>query len=268
MWYYLFLSIGIILVLLSICFKFWWRVDFCYELFLNLGVSVLAVTVVEFLWKRVGGDPISKAIDRLRIATQLLKDLEHTGIERVYTERQDSDTRRWHQKVTAAKEVDLMSMCLSRDWLLRPELREAIENAVRERRTCFRILILDPTSEVAAQRALEEGKKEFLPTIEQSLETLRAMREHIPPEVANTHFQLRVINRTNIYCRIIRADDMMLVTKYLCHCGGGSSPTLELHGKDTSWFRKFASEFDHMWEQGADWPSDTTAISSEETHEA
>ena len=251
--YLLFLSIGIILLLLSIVLKLL-RQEFGYEVFLNLGISVTAVTVVEYMWKQVGGDPISKAIDRLRIATLLLRDLEGTGIERIYVERQDSDARVWQQMVLAADKVDLMSLCLSRDWLLRAELREEMERSARERRTRYRILILDPTSEVAAQRAREEEKREFLPTIEQSPATLEAIRERLGAEIASTHFQVRVIDCANVYCRIVRSDDKMLMTKYLCHSSGGTSPTLELHGKDTSWFCKFASEFDRMWELAAEWP--------------
>jgi hypothetical protein len=251
--YFLFLSIGVILLLVAIVLKLL-RQELGYEVFLNLGISVIAVTVVEYIWKQVGGDPISRAIDRLRIATLLLGDLEGTGIERIYSERQDSDARMWHQRVAAASEVDLMSLCLSRDWLLRPEFRETIERAAGERRTRYRILVLDPRSELASQRAREEEKKEFLPTIEQSLATLMGMRKRLGAEIAGTYFQIKVANRANVYCRIIRADDMMLVTKYLCHSSGGTSPTLELHGKDTSWFRKFTDEFEYMWELASEWP--------------
>lgn len=251
--YLLFLSIGIILLLLSIVLKLL-RQEFGYEVFLNLGISVTAVTIVEYIWKQVGGDPMSKAIDRLRVATLLLRDLEGTGMRRIYAERRDSDMHIWHQRIESASEVDLMSMCLSRDLLERPELRRTIEDAAGERRTRFRILVLDPTSEVAMQRAQEENKREFLPTIEQSLVTLGAMSQRLGPEIASTHFQIKVISRTNIYCRIVRADDTMLVTKYLCHSTGSGSPTLELHGEDTSWFRKFANEFDRMWELATEWP--------------
>lgn len=258
--YLLFLSVGVILLLISIVLKLLGQ-DFGYELFLNLGISVTAVTIVEYIWKQVGGDPLSRAIDRLRIATLLLRDIEGKGIARIYTERHDSDVKVWYRRIATASEVDLMSMCLSRDLLERPEYREAIATAAGERKTRFRILVLDPTSEVAAQRAREEKKKEFLPTIEQTLVTLQAMRERLGPEVASTHFQVKFIDRTNVYCRIVRADDMMLVTKYLCHSSGGTSPTLELHGKETSWFRKLANEFDHMWELAAGWsPSAETTI--------
>jgi hypothetical protein len=196
----------------------------------------------------------------LKRIESLLRDLEGTGIERVYVERHDSDVKIWYRRITGASEVDLMSMCLSRDWLLRLELREKIENAAREQRTKYRILILDPTSKVATQRAREEEKREFLPTIEQSLATLNAMRERLGPDVASTHFQFKVIKHTNIYCRIARADDMMLTTKYLCHSSGATSPTLELRGKDTSWFQKFTNEFDHMWYLAANWPPDTKPV--------
>jgi hypothetical protein len=72
---------------------------------------------------------------------------------------------------------------------------------------------------VAAQRAREEEKREFLPTIEQSLATLEAIRERLGAEIASTHFQVKVINCANVYCRIIRSDDKMLMTKYLSDGG-------------------------------------------------
>lgn len=83
--YFLFLSVGVILLLVSLVLKLLQQ-EFGYELFLNLGISVTAVTIVEYIWKRAGGDPISKAIERLRIATLPLKDLEGTGIARIYAE--------------------------------------------------------------------------------------------------------------------------------------------------------------------------------------
>jgi hypothetical protein len=83
--YFLFLSIGVILLLLSIVLKLL-RQEFGYEVFLNLGISVTTVTIVEYIWKQVGGDPMSKAIDRLRVATLLLRDLEGTGMRRIYAE--------------------------------------------------------------------------------------------------------------------------------------------------------------------------------------
>jgi len=251
--YLLFLSVGVILLLLAIVLKLLGR-EFGYEVFLNLGISVTAVTIVEYIWKQVGGDPISKAIDRLRVATLLLRDLEGTGIERIYAERRDSDVQVWRQRIAAASRVDLMSMCLSRDFLESPELSTEMADAARERRTKYRILIFDPTSELAAQRAREENKRQFLPTIEQSLAVLQEMRRRLDPEVASTYLQVRVVKRAGLYCRIVRADDMMLVTKYLCHSSGSSSPTVELHGEDTAWFGKFASEFDRMWESAGERP--------------
>jgi hypothetical protein len=115
---------------------------------------------------------------------------------------------------------------------------------------------------VAAQRAQEEKKREFLPTIEQSLFNLQTIQQNVEQEIANTHFQIKTVSDANIYFRIVRADDMMLVTKYLCHISGGMSPTLELRGKDTLWFQKFMNEFDHIWKLAANWTPDTETTSS------
>jgi hypothetical protein len=102
-----------------------------------------------------------------------------------------------------------MGLCLSRDLLERSELKDTIESAAREQRTRSRFLILDPSSEVAAQRAREEAKRGFLPTIEQSLLDLQAIKRSLGQEIASTHFQIKVVTRSNIYFRIVRTGDVM-----------------------------------------------------------
>ena len=104
-----------------------------------------------------------------------------------------------------------------------------------------------------AEKCAKEGMKVVLAGINhENLENAKNNLEHLGAEIARTHFRVKVIDRANVYCRIVRADEAMLVTKYLCHSSGGTSPTLELHGKDTSWFRKFVNEFDRMWELAAE----------------
>ena len=52
---------------------------FWADLFVNLGASVTAVTVVEFLWKQVGGDPLLQSlasiVETLRHLTTSIGDL-------------------------------------------------------------------------------------------------------------------------------------------------------------------------------------------------
>lgn len=258
--YIFFVSVGIILLLVAIILGYQ-GASLWSDLLLNLGVSVTAVTVIEFMWKRVGGDPISKAIALLRTATSLLRDLEGTGIEGIYPKRDKVDLEKWiNNYMKSAKEVDLMSNNLYRDWTSKDEFLKIIEERGREKRCKFRIMVLDPSpdSSVTTQRGLDEGNaKRLRDIIRDSLNKLQQVKESIDEKLGkkegDEYFKIKVINRSNVYCYIVRADAKMIVANYLSHIRGARLPALQIHGQDTSFFKVYKEEFENMWKISSDW---------------
>ncbi len=228
------------------------------EIALNIGITVVAVSIIDWIWRRVGGDPLMNAIDELRSATTLLGDLRDTGLRRVFISRADAIERMNHFKVRIAQanQVDMMGIALGSRWINDPSFQEVIEKRSASGKTQFRIMVLDPEAQATAQRAFEEDKIEsqrIAAIAGKTLGILSEIKKRLPKDKRDA-LQIKAIDQTNIYCSVIRADDQMLITKYIMHLTGSNSETLEVEGADSSLFKLYSAEFDQMWKRAADWP--------------
>lgn len=257
---WIFLSAGGVIVVVSILTSlisgdFWQIVS---DISLNIGISVIAVSIVDWIWRRIGGDPLMNAIMELRSATTLLADLNETGIKRVFVKREEASERKrlLMEKMKMASEVDMMGISLRSGWSSSPDFQEILQKRACNGMTKFRIMVMDPDKPVTAQRALEEDGKKSNRIADNSIKTLSTLltiKNSLPPSNQDS-IKIKVIQETNIYCSVIRADNIILVTKYLFHLSGTSSETVEVVGKDTSFFKLYDEEFNAMWNQAADWP--------------
>lgn len=264
--YIVFTLVGGILLLLS---KIIQNYPLWSSLLFNLGIVVLAVVVVEFLWKFVGGDPLLEAIKLLQTSTSLLRDLEGSGIERIYPTRKEwePNLNNFLQYLTSAKEVDMMGNVLRNNWTSNQKFMDILERRTQQKECKFRILLLDPDSDILKQRSKDEARwnkddeKEeaikvsydhMLTDIKDSLYQLKTIKSKLN-EKYGQYLEIKVVNQSNIYCNIIRADDKIIVAKYLLSVRGSGAPTLEIHGKDTFFYEKFAKEFEEMWKKGEKW---------------
>jgi hypothetical protein len=289
--YFFFGSIGVILVLIAvISYQKGSAYSIPFQLCLNIGVSILTISIVEYLWKIKGGDPIIKAINRLWKAISCLRDVEESGIDKIYIQRGKVNLDDWINNISTAKEVDAMGINLATIISKRPQLRKIIIDRAVTKKCKFRILVLDPASPLTSQRAEEEANQvsildhgtliqRFFANIRGSLLTFQKMREEIcktiKKDTADRFYAIRVINKSNIYCSIIRTDDKMLVTKYLSHLTGTQSPSFELRLpkeqadspiEGENLFKTFQDEFEEMWKIATDWPVGNDQFLEEDTH--
>ena len=61
--------------------------------------------------------------------------------------------------------------------------------------------------------------------------------------------EVRLCRELPIYACIIKADDRMWVTNYLCCRTGGMCPTMEIEGRHSELFELYKNEFDFLWER-------------------
>lgn len=234
------------------------------DISLNVGITVVAVSIIDWIWRRVGGDPLTNAIHELRSATALLADLRDTGLKRLFISREHaSDMRQYFKsKIAQAYEVDMMGIALRSGWLSDPKFQKILEKSILSGETQFRIMILEPEAQVTSQRAFEEDHRSSSRISENAGETLRILMEikNRLPEAKHESLDVKVIDKTNIYCSVIRVDDQMLVTKYFMHLSGGNSETLEIEGEDSIFFLFYLDEFNSMWNRAASWPKRTAEI--------
>ncbi|MHA2171220.1 MAG: hypothetical protein ACXADH_02775 [Candidatus Kariarchaeaceae archaeon] len=227
------------------------------DISLNIGITVLAVGIIDWIWRRIGGDPLMSAINELRTATTLLADLRDTGLKRLFISREHASERRRYlkSKMSQASEVDMMGINLRSGWISDPDFKKLLQKQTMGGEAKFRIMILDPGAQMTAQRAFEEDYRKsgrIAETASESLRILQEIKSKLPVERQDS-LLIKVINETNIYCAVIRVDDLMMVTNYLMHVSGGNSETIEIEGEDGSLFKLFMAEFNAMWDRAAFW---------------
>lgn len=228
------------------------------DISLNIGLAIIAVSIIDWIWRRVGGDPLMNAIVELRSTTTLLSDLHGTGVQRIFINRSlASDYRRSIiEKMSSAREVDMLGIALRSGWASTVEFQNVLKSRAKSDKTIFRIAVFDPDSKVAAQRSFEEDGKYTQRIAESASSTLRiltSIKKELHPSYKKA-LKVRVVGETGLYCSIIRVDDVMLVTKYLLHLSGNNSETYIIQGKENSFYKLYMEEFNMAWNKAVDWP--------------
>jgi hypothetical protein len=234
--------------------KFW---NVASDVALNIGLAIIAVSVIDWLWRRIGGDPLINAISELKNSTNLLSDLNGTGLKRAFINRSlSSDYRRLLiEKMYNAGEVDMLGIALRSGWASTNEFQEAIKSRLINKKLHFRIAVFDPEADVTKQRSFEEDGRHTQRIAESASSTLRIMvgiRNELP-EQTRKNMEIKAVNETGIYCSIIRVDDVMLVTKYLLHLSGSNSETFIIEGRDNTYFKLYQEEFEAVWKRSVNW---------------
>ncbi|MGD8506904.1 MAG: DUF5919 domain-containing protein [Candidatus Bathyarchaeota archaeon] len=244
-----FLGTATILILMAIIFYYQGNL-FLSDLLFELGVAVAGITVIEFIWRTFGGDPLSKLVNQLAQIIPLLESQRKFGIKQIYANRGEVRIDEWLGHLKKARQVDMMGISLRQNWASNKTFLETLEENARKKRCIFRVLILDPVSNVCIRRAQEEGDKlgRIAITAKDSLSQFLEMKKKLENSEANNYLQLKVIREHNLYCSVIRIDEKMLVTFYLSNVRGRNSPTLEIYGDQSPLFNKFSQEFEKMWE--------------------
>jgi len=259
-----FLGTAVILILMAVVFNYQGQV-FLFDLFFNLGIAVVGVTVIEFIWRTLGGDPLSKLIDRLQTAIPLLESQMKLGIKQIYANREDINFKDWYEYMRSAHQVDMMGNCLRQNWASDNTFLEILEERTQKQKCMFRILVLHPNSKILTQRAKEEEDKtgRIAATVKESLDKFWKIKKKNSKNGENAFLQIKAVTEFNVRCSIIRVDNRMLVTLYLTSERGREAPTLEIQDERSFLFKKFSAEFEKMWNNSPHWSpphKDTEAL--------
>lgn len=252
-------SVALLGVLLQSRYPFW------SEMLLEFAVAFGAIGVLQFLWDFLGGEPVELRIEEVR---QEIRDLKasvvpplsdlmdgNIGIERIWPDRRTWQTDRadgltvWHNRVCQGERVDIMSNTLWNNWMHQEKFRERLFNSTAHG-THVRILVYDPDSEILRLRARDEKdvpgemQQEIKATLLRIVESWKDL-----PEAARPNIEVRLTTQTLHPVQIVRADERMIVAIYLSGKSGGPSPTLQLRGPGSSYFRKYAEQFEIFWQR-------------------
>lgn len=212
----------------------------------DVGVVILGLVVVDFVWQLVGGDPVQNAmrtiadtIDARFEATLRLPGLmgrvQRLGLEDL-VERQDSLHINIPARIDAASHaVDFSGWTLN---MMRENaaVREALARAARRG---VRVRILLP--EVAGATWLKQTNQAEL--IEGMEAGCRQIVRDLRP-LAAEGAKIRLLKKYVIMGSVLRFDDWMQVTPYLVCRSTPQTPRLHLRGPDLPLFQAWLAEFE------------------------
>ena len=127
---------------------------------------------------------------------------------------------------------------------------EILRDKLREPGVRIRVIISDPKGLTARVRKEVEGDKvNRIPLdIKEVENNIKSLLDDIRSELRGS-IEVRYCKNLPIYAYIIRADDKMWVTNYLCCRTGGRSPTMEIEGERSELFKIYKEEFEFLWER-------------------
>lgn len=253
------------------------------DILLEFAVTFGAVGILQLLWDFVGGEPLEARIENILQSTAVLSDLQNgdIGIERIWPDRhtweEDSEDGRakWYTRVCQARRIDMVSNTLWDNWIQREKFLKRLFEHIKQDDIVVRILIYDPDSKAFKMRAKDEGQEsEMQREIAKTLKKVRdkwnkvpesarrtkrkvrstihrvdGLKNNLPEPARTTKLEVGLTHKTLHLAQIIRADDRMLVANYLSGKSGSVSPTMQLRGSDSSYFRKYAKQFRTLWKR-------------------
>jgi hypothetical protein len=201
---------------------------------------------------------INAKLDSIQRSTAVLADVvnPNIGIERIWPDRKtwandlsSAGMAAWKKRVCQAKTVDIVSTTFWSGWFNDGDFRKELFKSLACG-TVARILIYDPLSDVLLLRARDEmdPSGQARAEINWTLEKIVYYRKALDI-AAQKNLLVGLTNRSQHFAQVIRADDHILVAVYLSGKSGSPSPTFQVRGPETAYFRTYAEQIEILWER-------------------
>jgi xanthosine utilization system XapX-like protein len=255
--------------------------SFAQNVLTSLGIVLVAVVAVEFVWSLLGGEPLSTAVDnlrsvnsnierstvdieaatgqlqhditRLRSSVRLLEASYASGLR--WATANSGDWGSWEDWMALLRsgknEVDLLGHTLQ-SWRAGKDLKRTIVDLAKS--GCqIRVVTMDlENSELGS--AIEAGLLDVI-SIEETRSSLAKTLEffsQVSKEVGEAEgltgsFEIRTLHHGQPPFHMVRVDQRMLALPYLSSIAASSSPLLDIEGRDSSLYRAYLADFDAIW---------------------
>jgi hypothetical protein len=239
----------------------------------NFAVTFTAVGLIDFLWDILGGEPmeanmnssfleVNHKIDSINQSMSVISDLTNyqIGLERIWPTRREweKDPKDglavWKRRVCQAQQVDIVSNTFYSHWANDEDFWNELFAALK-RGTNFRLLIYNPESSLQQLRSENEddpkigGTSHMEMDIHSTLKKIAKNQKTLGKDIRN-NFEVRLNSKFYQLAQIVRADKQILVAVYLSKKTGAKSPTLQISGTDSAYFKTYSQQFDFLWEVG------------------
>jgi hypothetical protein len=232
------------------------------DLIKDFGVVIAALAVTDFVWKLVGGDPISVEIEQLqqtlseqvqilKRANELTKQAEDMGLCGVQANR-SPDPATWLQLIGNARvSIDLCDLTL-KDFAENRDILDALVKAASGG-VAIRILMVDPNTNV-----MDSLAENSIDTENDTKYTLRELSSRLRSDrTRDDRFAVHLLQEKALQVGIRRFDDRIYIQHYLHSRNPSTTPALIVSGKQAPLFKLYVQEFNRLYEKAAkyDWES-------------
>jgi hypothetical protein len=228
---------------------------------LNVGAAILAIVLVDILWRTSGGNPLDEQFmalaEKLHHLSKSVAAVERArlvGLNDAFARQGDVGTQTtWEELIRRSRRrCDVMART-SAGWMKSRHLAQLIVDRITHDNVHFRWLIMSRTNpylnlliqhdpNVGSMLDEKIGKMEAL---------LRSIRNLVPDDKIEL-FEVRRFEHAPLYCSIVRTDETWYITHYLFSRPSDDCPLIAVHGEDTEWGARYQEEFEEIWKDAED----------------
>lgn len=209
------------------------------DVFLSIGTSITAASIVYIILSVVLGDPFSPMMERLKQSVEILETSGETGLLGIWKHRSDVPVQDFIQHLrNADQHIDILGYAIA--FLPEhPDFSPLLEKKAAS--GCkIRILLGDPSGSFIQNRTQEEQHEGSIASrIETTIMRFR-------PLIDKNMIELR-LHDTPLYNSIYRFDDHMYVTPQLYGLRGSAAPLLLLQKSEHGLFSSYLQHFEAVW---------------------
>lgn len=213
---------------------------------LSAGVTILAVGVVDLIWSKLGGEPLSKEINRLAATTDLVNDSRTSGLLRIHATVEGASRPTWEKLIEKCQNsIDLCGYQLLDIADSQAAMRMLEQKA--HAGVTIRVVLPNPDSSPGLDHAAAEWNIEAMRSnARHSMKRFNELNVKLPDDAKL--ILLQVANGGAINASMRRFDDTVYIVPYLFSINTPDSPLLvvEATTNKADLFKTYKSWLDEL----------------------
>ncbi len=227
---------------------------FCRDIIFHTGITLVAVAIIDRIWRATGGEPMGEELADLRKSVSklpLFADSLSTGLRRIKARcvALTSEGFDWVGFLSdAQRQVDISGYTL-RQWYTTNGFRDALKVRVFEG-VVVRVLFMDEANGFLRSLVYDhacQNETDVKSAILMGKEFFASLAKDINALGARGRLEARTLKRESIVtCSIARSDDRVLATHYLYSELAAASPVIECE-RGGDFLQVYEKEFETLW---------------------
>jgi hypothetical protein len=215
------------------------KVHLLPDIIKDIGVVYGSVALLNFLWSKLGGDPLEEQIDELKSYNYLAREAEQSGLVHLYPNTQDIRLVDLIRKSTS--EIDICGYTLhdfKENESLLDLLREKIEGGVT-----VRMIQVAPDNDAFGYSVT--NKVAMISLMNDAWQKLQDFRNSLDTK-KRSRLILGQLKKGALHVSLRRFDDELYVLHYLYAKNTPESPVFVIKGKEKPLFKTYMLEYETM----------------------